>query len=174
MRRGAGAGWRGVTALRADARLALLLGLSLAGACGGGAGFSPSNPAPYDPESIVFDGELGVDLSAMDRTSAGIYVQDLTVGDGFMAQRTSMVTLHYVGYLPDGTVFDASSGGEPFQFRLGGNEVIRGWNLGIPGMKRGGVRRLVVRPSLGYRSQERGRIPPNTTLVFDIQLLDVR
>lgn len=169
MRRGSGA-----VLARGRCAVAFLLGAFLSGACGGGSGFSPSNPAPYDPESVVFAEELGVDLSAMERTPAGLYVQDVSVGDGFTAQRTSLVTLHYVGYLPDGTVFDASSGGEPFRFRLGGNEVIRGWNLGIPGMKRGGVRRLVVRPSLGYRSQERGRIPPNTTLVFDIQLLDVR
>lgn len=174
MRGGSGEDRRRAATLRADARLAILLCLSLAGGCGGGTRFSPSSPAPYDPESIVFDGELGVDLAAMERTPTGLYLEDLSVGDGFTAQRTSLVTLHYVGYLPDGTVFDASSGGEPFQFRLGGNEVIRAWNLGIPGMKRGGVRRLVVRPSLGYRSQERGRIPPNSTLVFDIQLLDVR
>jgi len=115
-----------------------------------------------------------VDLAAMERTSGGLYVQDLREGDGFTAQRSSLVTLHYVGYLPDGTIFDTSSGGEPFQFRLGGNEVIRGWNQGIPGMRRGGIRRLVVPPSLGYRAQGRGKIPPNTTLIFDIQLLDVR
>ena len=147
--------------------------LVLAG-CAGGGGGSPGAPAAYDPERVAFDPELGVDLTTMQRTSTGLYVQDLREGDGLAAQRTSLVTLHYVGYLADGTIFDTSSGGEPFQFRLGGNEVIRGWNQGIPGMKRGGIRRIVVRPSLGYRSQGRGRIPPNSTLVFDVQLLDVR
>jgi peptidylprolyl isomerase len=143
-------------------------------ACAGGTSSSPENPAPYDPERVVFAPELGVDLSAMEMTSTGLYVQDLREGDGFTAQRTSLVTLHYVGYLPDGSIFDTSSGGEPFQFRLGQSEVIRGWNQGIPGMRKGGIRRLVVRPSLGYRSQSRGRIPANTTLIFDVQLLDVR
>ena len=143
-------------------------------ACAGGGNSSPEAPAPYDPERVAFAPELGVDLAAMERTAAGLYVQDLTEGDGFTAKRTSLVTLHYVGYLPDGTIFDTSSGGEPLQFRLGANEVIRGWNQGIPGMKRGGIRRLVVRPSLAYRSQSRGRIPPNSTLIFDVQLLDVR
>lgn len=142
--------------------------------CAGGRGSSPAAPAPYDPESITFAAELAVDLAAMEVTPLGLYLQDLTVGEGFTAQRNSLVTLHYVGYLPDGTVFDSSLGGEPIRFRLGGNEVIRGWNLGVSGMKRGGVRRLVIRPSLGYRAQARGRIPPNTTLVFDVQLLDVR
>lgn len=143
-------------------------------ACAGGGRSSPDAPAPHDPELVVFAPELGVDLAAMERTATGLYIQELREGDGFAAQRTSLVTLHYVGYLPDGTIFDTSSGGEPFQFRLGGSEVIRGWNQGIPGLKRGGIRRLVIRPSLGYRSQGRGKIPPNTTLIFDIQLLDVR
>jgi len=123
---------------------------------------------------VTFAETLGVDLTAMERTPQGLYVQDLREGEGFAAQRTSLVSLHYVGYLPDGTIVDTSAGGEPFQFRLGGDEVIRGWNLGVPGMRPGGLRRLVVRPALGYRSQARGRIPPNSTLIFDIQLLDVR
>lgn len=143
-------------------------------ACAGGGGSTPDAPAPFDPELVAFAPELGVDLAAMERTPSGLYIQDLREGNGFAARRTSLVTLHYVGYLPDGTIFDTSSGGEPLSLRLGGNEVIRGWNQGVPGMKKGGIRRLVVRPSLGYRSQARGKIPPNTTLVFDVQLLDVR
>ena len=142
--------------------------------CASGGGGSLDASAPYDPEQVTFSPDLGVDLSAMERTTTGLYLQDLREGDGFVARRNSLVTLHYVGYLPDGSIFDTSSGGEPFQFRLGEREVIRGWNQGIPGMKVGGIRRLVVRPSLGYRSQGRGKIPPNTTLVFDVQLLDVR
>jgi len=139
-----------------------------------GVGSSPDAPAPYDPERVAFDPELAVDLAVMERTASGLYLQDLKEGDGLMAARRSLVTLHYVGYLADGTLFDTSSGREAFQFRLGADEVIRGWNEGIVGMKRGGIRRLVVRPSLGYRSQRFGRIPPNSTLIFDVQLLDVR
>ena len=151
-----------------------LISMMVLAACAGGGNSSPDAPAPYDPERVAFAPELGVELAAMERTPTGLYLQDLREGDGFTASRTSLVSLHYVGYLPDGSIFDTSSGGEPIQFRLGGNEVIRGWNQGIPGMKRGGIRRLVVRPSLGYRSQARGEIPPNSTLIFDVQLLDVR
>ena len=141
--------------------------------CGGGA--PPAAPVgPSEPEDVTFAPELGVDLAAMERTASGLYMQDVREGDGFSAGRTSLVTLHYVGYLPDGTVFDTSAGGEPFQFRLGGNEVIRGWNQGIPGMKQGGLRRLVIRPGLAYGPRGRGRVPPSTTLIFDVHLLSVR
>jgi peptidylprolyl isomerase len=141
--------------------------------CGGGPN-AGAPPGPSDPEDITFAPELGIDLTAMVRTPSGLYLQDLRPGDGFTAGRTSLVTVHYVGYLPDGTVFDTSARGDPFQFRLGGSEVIRGWNQGVPGMKQGGLRRLVVRPSLAYGSRGLGRVPPNTTLIFDVQLLSVR
>lgn len=157
--------------MRRTAAAVLLVAAAMLSACAG-APRAPSGPS--EPEEVGFAPELGIDLSAMERTSTGLYLQDRTVGEGFTAQRTSLVVLRYVGYLPDGTVFDTTGDGEPFQFRLGGNEVIRGWNQGIPGMKRGGVRRLVIRPSLGYGPRGRGRIPPNSTLIFDIQLLDVR
>jgi FKBP-type peptidyl-prolyl cis-trans isomerase len=91
-----------------------------------------------------------------------------------VAHRTSLVTIHYVGWLPDGTVIDSSLGGEPFQFRLGGNEVIRGWNQGIPGMKIGGRRKLVIRPGLAYGSRGSASVPSGATLVFELQLVDVR
>jgi peptidylprolyl isomerase/FKBP-type peptidyl-prolyl cis-trans isomerase FkpA len=79
-----------------------------------------------------------------------------------------------VGYLPDGRIFDTSAGGEPFQFRLGAGEVIRGWDQGVRGMRQGGLRRLVARPGLAYGSRGIGSVPPNTTLVFDVELLAVR
>ena len=77
-------------------------------------------------------------------------------------------------WLADGTLVDSSVGGEPFVFRLGGQEVIRGWNEGIPGMKIGGRRKLVVRPGLAYGSRGTARVPPHATLVFEVQLVDVR
>lgn len=156
------------------ASFALATALLAAAGCAGGPQHSPENPAPYDPESITFADTLAVDLAAMEKTPLGLYLEDLTVGDGPTAQRGTLVSLHYIGYLPDGTIFDASVGGEPFQFRVGANEVIRGWNLGLPGMRVGGIRRLVIRPSLGYRGRAMGKIPPNTTLVFDMKLLEVR
>ncbi len=91
-----------------------------------------------------------------------------------MARRTSLVTIHYVTWLSDGSVVDASLGGEPFTLRLGGNEVIQGWNQGIPGMKVGGRRKLVVRPGLAYGSRGTPNVPGNSTLVFEVQLVDVR
>jgi len=149
---------------------AALLALS----CGGSPGGPPAPAGVPDPDSITFATELSVDLSAMQRLPSGLYVQDLRDGTGITAQRTSLVSVRYVGYLPDGKVFDTTGAGEPLVFRLGGNEVIRGWNQGIPGMKRGGMRRLVVPPGLAYGRRGKGAVPPNATLIFDVQLLDVR
>jgi FKBP-type peptidyl-prolyl cis-trans isomerase len=108
----------------------------------------------------------------MSRTPSGLWIQELAEGTGREALEGDQVRVHYVGYLPDGTVVDASVGGEPVEFRLGADEVIRGWNLGIRGMKVGGRRRLVIPPDLGYGA--RGRppgVPGNAVLVFEIQLL---
>jgi FKBP-type peptidyl-prolyl cis-trans isomerase len=127
-----------------------------------------------DPAGVTFAEELEVDLAAMERTPSGLYVQDLAEGVGPVARRTSLVTIHYVTWLSDGSVVDASLGGEPFTLRLGGNEVIRGWNQGIPGMKVGGRRKLVVRPGLAYGSRGTPNVPGNSTLVFEVQLVDVR
>jgi FKBP-type peptidyl-prolyl cis-trans isomerase len=77
-------------------------------------------------------------------------------------------------WLPDGTLVDSSLGGEPFTFTLGEGTVIRGWTQLIPGMKVGGRRKMVIRPGLAYGSRGNENVPPNTTLVFEIQLVDVR
>lgn len=150
------------------------LALLVFAGCGGG-GPDPEGPPlpPSDPALLFFSPELEVDLSEFERTSSGLYVQDVQVGEGPIARRTSRVWIHYVGWLPDGTVFDASLGGDPYHTRLGGNEVIRGWNEGITGMRRGGIRRLVVPPNLGYGSRGQGDVPPGATLVFQLELVDV-
>jgi len=156
----------------ASTKLATLVTVSiLAGCAGGGA---PGTPAPHDPEALTFAPSLGVDLAAMQKTPAGLYLLDAKVGDGPIANRSSTVTVRYIGYLADGTVFDAATAEARYECRLGTGTVIRGWDLGIPGMKVGGVRRLVVRPSLAYRGQSAGSVPPNSTLVFDIELMRVR
>jgi FKBP-type peptidyl-prolyl cis-trans isomerase FkpA len=148
--------------------------LSLA-SCASGSGTGEVDPAlpPSDPALLFFAPELEVDLSQFEKTSSGLYIQDVEVGEGPIARRTSRVWIHYVGWLPDGTVFDASLGGDPYHLRLGEGEVIRGWNEGISGMRRGGVRRIVVRPGLAYGSSRRGDIPPGSTLVFRLELIDV-
>lgn len=101
---------------------------------------------------------------------------DETVGTGAEAVAGKQVTVNYVGMLPDGKVFDASSlHGQPFTFTLGGGQVIKGWDAGVAGMKVGGVRRLIIPADLAYGSQGAGGvIPPNATLIFDVQLLDVK
>ncbi len=147
------------------------LALMLAGCAGAGAPAAPAPPA--DPADIVFAPELAVDLSEFELTDSGLYVQEVEVGQGPVARRNSRVWIRYVGWLADGTVFDTNVGGEPYHLRLGGNEVIQGWNEGIVGMWRGGQRRLVVRPSLAYGSRARGRVPPGATLVFHLELVDV-
>ena len=105
---------------------------------------------------------------------------DLTVGTGTTAVAGKTVTVQYTGWLYDpngtdhkGTQFDTSIGKAPFIFVLGAGKVIAGWDQGVPGMKIGGSRRLVIPPDLGYGSTASGSIPANSTLVFDIQLLDV-
>ena len=101
---------------------------------------------------------------------------DIVVGIGTEATPGSRIVVNYVGMLPDGTVFDASSRhGKPFAFTLGAGQVIRGWDVGVQGMKEGGKRRLIVPPQDGYGAQGAGDvIPPNATLIFDIELLQVQ
>lgn len=100
---------------------------------------------------------------------------DLVVGTGAVAEPGKAVTVHYRGTLTNGTEFDASrKHGEPFTFNLGAREVIRGWDEGVKGMKVGGKRKLVIPPSLGYGEDGQGPIPPNATLVFEVELLDVK
>lgn len=105
----------------------------------------------------------------------GLKIQDVQVGTGKEAKVGSVITAHYTGYLENGTVFDSSvSRGQPFSFTLGRGEVIRGWDIGIQGMKEGGKRRLIIPSTLAYgQAGIEGAIPPNATLVFDVELLKV-
>lgn len=105
---------------------------------------------------------------------SGVVVTDLVVGTGAEAKSGQRVQVHYTGCLKDGTQFDSSVGGEPFEFRLGAGEVIKGWDHGVLGMKVGGKRKLVIPPALGYGARGAGDdIPPHSTLVFDVELLKV-
>lgn len=102
-------------------------------------------------------------------------VRDEVVGTGAVAKPGDTVTVNYVGMLPDGTVFDASAKhGQAFSFRLGAGQVIKGWDEGVAGMKVGGKRELIIPPDLGYGAQGAGGvIPPNATLIFEVELVKV-
>ena len=107
---------------------------------------------------------------------AGLQITDSTVGKGKEAKTGDKVSVHYKGTLLDGTKFDSSyDRGKPFEFILGQNQVIQGWEKGILGMKVRGKRKLVIPPSLAYGEQGiPGAIPPNATLVFEVELLDIK
>ncbi len=110
-------------------------------------------------------------------TTSGLSIQDLTVGSGAVAELGNMVYVHYTGWLQDGKKFDSSlDRGEPFSFKLGAGRVIKGWDEGVAGMKIGGKRKLIIPPDLGYGDREvgNGLIPPNSTLVFEVELIDVK
>ena len=120
--------------------------------------------------------DLGGDLSAAKErmTPSGLRITDLEVGSGAEAIAGQTVTVHYRGTLTNGEQFDASYGRGPFSFRLGGGQVIKGWDEGVAGMKVGGKRKLVIPPDLGYGSRGAGGvIPPDATLIFEVELLRV-
>jgi FKBP-type peptidyl-prolyl cis-trans isomerase len=123
-----------------------------------------------------FTSELGVNLESMIETPSGLRYQDILVGDGVEASAGNAVSVHYTGWLPDGTKFDSSvDRGEPFLFVLGAQEVIAGWDEGVAGMRVGSKRKLVVPADLGYgRNGAPPVIPGNATLVFDVELLEVQ
>ena len=106
---------------------------------------------------------------------------DLRLGTGVLAENGKVLTVNYTGWYytaaaadRKGPEFDSTTGRAPFSFTLGGSQVIAGWDRGIAGMRVGGIRRLIVPPSLAYGSGRFGPIPPNATLLFDIELLDVQ
>ena len=121
------------------------------------------------------------DDSPTSPSGAGLTQTDLRVGTGADAVNLSVVTVHYTGWLynpsqPDqkGVQFESSVGRTPFSFTLGAGQVIAGWDTGILGMKVGGIRRLIIPPSLAYGAVRQGPIPPNATLLFEIELVNVQ
>lgn len=109
-------------------------------------------------------------------TASGLVIEEVQVGEGVEAVAGNMVSVHYSGFLTDGSKFDSSvDRNEPFDFPLGRGHVIRGWDEGVAGMKVGGKRKLTIPADLGYGARGAGGvIPPNATLVFDVELLAVR
>ncbi len=132
-----------------------------------------SSSSTFDPNSITKP-KVEVPSGAPPKT---LQTKDITVGDGAEAQAGDTLTMQYVGVLYDnGKEFDSSwSAGQPFTFQLGAGSVIPGWDQGIVGMKVGGRRQLIIPPDLGYGAQgSPPTIPPNATLVFVVDLLDVQ
>jgi len=115
----------------------------------------------------------------MNTTNSGLMYDDLTEGTGAAAVAGRKVEVHYTGWLyvdgKRGNKFDSSVGRGPFSFNLGAGQVIRGWDEGVQGMKIGGRRELIIPPNLGYGSRDiPGVIPANSTLCFEVELLDVK
>jgi FKBP-type peptidyl-prolyl cis-trans isomerase FkpA len=130
--------------------------------------------APAVPvEQTTFASALGVNLANMTKTSSGLYYQDTPAGTGATAASGNHVTVHYTGYLPNGTTIDTSIGKTAFGFNLGTGSVIKGWDEGMVGMRVGGTRKLVIPAELGYGGAAVGPIPANSVLVFQIQLISI-
>ena len=147
--------------------------LALLAACSGDA---PAADVAGEPTEVTYAPALDVSLDEMTRTESGLYLRDLQVGEGATAQVGNEVVVHYTGWLPNGDEFDSSRGaGDPFSFTLGAGSVIDGWDEGVQGMRVGGRRTLVIPPALGYGARGAGGvIPPDATLVFEVELLEVR
>lgn len=127
-------------------------------------------PGPVPPEPWS---DAGYDIAV---TETGLQYVDFAIGDGASPTTESEVTVHYSGFLDNGTLFDSSYlGGSPIRFSLAGGELIPGWIEGLLTMKEGGMRKLIIPPHLAYGEKGyRDRVPPNATLVYDIQLLAVQ
>jgi FKBP-type peptidyl-prolyl cis-trans isomerase FkpA len=106
-------------------------------------------------------------------TASGLQYEEITIGSGATAKAGNLVSVHYTGWLTDGTKFDSSKDrNEPFDFNLGAGQVIKGWDEGVQGMQVGGVRKLTIPAALGYGARGAGGvIPPNATLIFEVEFL---
>ena len=109
-------------------------------------------------------------------SDTALQLEDLEEGNGAVAEKGRTVSVHYTGWLTDGRKFDSSKDrGQPFDFPLGAGHVIRGWDEGVVGMREGGRRKLTIPPEMGYGARGAGGvIPPNATLVFEVELLKVK
>lgn len=138
------------------------------------AGSTAEEPAA-PPMDMEFADDLAIDLDAMTRTESGLYYEELEPGSGLAARDGHVLDTHYTGWLTTGQEFGTSREGNPYSFQLGRQQVPRGIEEGVTGMRIGGVRRLVVPPSLGYGPRgQPPTIPPGATLVYEIELLDIK
>ena len=134
----------------------------------------PARPAVSgQPEELTFAPSLGVTLDSAEKRPSGLYVHDVVVGTGPVADSMTTAAVHYTGWLADGSRFDGSrEGGEPYRFTVGIGQVIGAWDEGIRGMRVGGKRQLIVPPKLGYGDIGMPPdIPRMATLVFEVELV---
>ncbi len=138
--------------------------------------FEGSREKQLEEEKIKAEEELEKLASGFDKTDSGLRYQILQEGSGLKAEKGKTVSVHYKGQLSDGTVFDSSyKRNEPIDFPLGVGQVIKGWDEGIQLLKVGDKARLVIPSDLGYGAQGAGGvIPPNATLIFDVELMDIK
>ena len=125
---------------------------------------------------VIFIISCGSNEGNMQKLENGLLIEDIVVGVGNEAKDHNKVVVNYTGTLENGSIFDSSlkPGRDPFTFTLGVGSVIKGWDQGVMGMKVGGKRKLVIPPELGYGDKGAGNvIPPNTTLYFEVELLEV-
>ena len=138
--------------------------------------------AACQPSGSNNNQEAAMESAPVTQTIDGLQITDLIVGDGATAESGQTIVVHYTGWLYDptqpdnkGSKFDSSvDRGQPFEFPLGAGRVIKGWDQGFSGIQVGGKRLLVIPPEMGYGSRGQGPIPPNATLMFEVELLDTK
>src|SRR5208282_1548110 len=156
-----------MTKYLAAAVVILILALASVFALAQSAAKKSAAPNTNAPTKVTGDGV---------KTASGLMYWDIRVGNGEVAKEGSHVRVHYTGWLTTGKKFDSSvDAGKPFDFTIGNGEVIKGWEEGVAGMRVGGKRQLRIPPDLGYGAEgSPPDIPPNATLIFDVQLLGVQ
>lgn len=139
-------------------------------------GVSPQYVTQAPPPTAVPTVAMEASPSAMETLEGGLMIGDLKVGTGKVVKAGDTIIAHYNGALENGIKFDSSyDRGQPFEVQIGVGQVIKGWDLGVVGIKEGGKRRIVVPPDLGYGAQGMGNsIPPNSTLIFDVEVLKIK
>ena len=129
----------------------------------------------YFLKSTVSENNQNMPVSLSTQDQEDLKIEDLEVGQGQEIKEGDTAQVHYLGTLTNGEKFDSSyDRNQPFEFQVGAGQVIQGWDQGLLGMKIGGKRKLTIPPDLGYGNQSAGNIPPNSTLIFEVELIDIK